>query len=719
MIRYYVFAALVAAAIASSIHAQVPRQISYQGLIANASGDPLTGSHDLAIKLYDADGSMLYTENFIGIMVDGGVFSVMLGTSAPLPAPLDFSKQYFLGVAVDGGAELAPRTPFASSPYALRAEAANALAPGANVVTSVNTISGAVKIIGGGATTVTRTNDTILVSSSGGGGGSGIQGVQNSDGTIAIVNPNGPVATINIGSVPVQNLGSGGAAENQFLKFNGALWVPSTLTDYLNVQTMPRLAGLGTSANKLDLAQQGATPGQVLKWNGISWAPGADNTNSFSLPYSATVSNNSTLFSITNSGAGRAGEFIASTTANTDVALWVSTVGSGSALGAQSTGNASAASFTTTTSPNPVVSMTAGAGATGGALSAINNGTGLTAAIRAANTSNSSNALEVSTTGTGKAAFFQITNNSNSNPALEANSSGTGHTIYSTAGAPNASALYGFHGGSGTGATGFSLEGLGVYGYSNNSAGVRGLHNAATGAAAGVEGKTNSAVAGTSAFGAAANGVYGEVSPTSPGAWSAGVRGYSKGTGANGVGVVGIQDGTGYGVYGESAGAGTGVYGKSTAAGFGGYFDVPVGGAGWGVVASTAAKPGGGVWAVFSDRNLKRDIRPFNDGLNIIERIDPVWYTYNGKGGMPEGETFTGIIAQDMQPLMPYAVKESRGLDPKSDERYLSFDGSTLTYIQINAIKELSAKLDAMQARIEALESALRERGVDPDVITK
>jgi hypothetical protein len=248
--------------------------------------------------------------------------------------------------------------------------------------------------------------------------------------------------------------------------------------------------------------------------------------------------------------------------------------------------------------------------------------------------------------------------------------------------------------------------------------GVRGMHTSAVGVAPGVEGKTSSAAAGTSAFAVGGTGVYGEATPTNPGAWTVGVRGYSKSTGANGVGVIGVQDGTGYGVYGESAGAGTGVFGKSTAGGFGGYFDIPGGGAGWGLYASTAAKPGGGLWAAFSDRNIKKDIRPFSDGLDIIRQINPVRYQYDGKGGMPTGIDYVGIIAQDMEPLMPYAVRRARGMD-QSGETYLSFDGSALTYIQVNAIKELSEKFDAMQARIEQLEKLLRERGVDPNVIAK
>jgi len=60
-----------------------------------------------------------------------------------------------------------------------------------------------------------------------------------------------------------------------------------------------------------------------------------------------------------------------------------------------------------------------------------------------------------------------------------------------------------------------------------------------------------------------AMGVQGVVNSTTPGGYSAGVRGHNNGTGGNGIGVYGSQDGSGWGVYGYTP-SGTGVYGSST-----------------------------------------------------------------------------------------------------------------------------------------------------------
>ncbi|CUU34574.1 MAG: hypothetical protein N2045_10345 [Fimbriimonadales bacterium] len=93
---------------------------------------------------------------------------------------------------------------------------------------------------------------------------------------------------------------------------------------------------------------------------------------------------------------------------------------------------------------------------------------------------------------------------------------------------------------------------------SPDGTGVYGLHAATAGTAPGVHGVTNS-------FSDYAVGVLGEVSFTSPGGFSAAVRGINRGTGVNGIGVWGSQDGSGWGVYGNSV-SGIGVLGWAAAA---------------------------------------------------------------------------------------------------------------------------------------------------------
>lgn len=76
-------------------------------------------------------------------------------------------------------------------------------------------------------------------------------------------------------------------------------------------------------------------------------------------------------------------------------------------------------------------------------------------------------------------------------------------------------------------------------------------------------------------------GVFGEVTPTNAGGFSAGVRGVNRGTGGSGIGVVGVQNGSGWGVYGATP-SGIGVNG---------YSNTGIG------VFGTSAGPGAGVFA--------------------------------------------------------------------------------------------------------------------------
>jgi hypothetical protein len=184
----------------SAALAQIPRTISFQGVLADASGRFVPdGPQRLTLRIYDspAGASAIYSETH-DVTVVRGVFNVIIGSQTPLPSSITFDRAYFLGISVGAEPELSPRTPMTAVPYALRAAVANDLASGAAVVRSLNGRNGDLTLQGAGATTVTQNGSTITISSSGGTGGSGIQGVQNVDGSITVTNPNGPVATLGI-----------------------------------------------------------------------------------------------------------------------------------------------------------------------------------------------------------------------------------------------------------------------------------------------------------------------------------------------------------------------------------------------------------------------------------------------------------------------------------------------------------------------------------------
>lgn len=209
------------------ILAQIPRVISYQGVLTDNQGNLLPdGNRTLTLKLYDNLFSAvpIYTESQT-VPVVKGIFNVIIGSVNPITTSINFDRAYFLGVSVDFGSELSPRTALTAAPYALRSERANvaeALAPGAGgVVTSLNSTQGNISLVGSGGTTVNQAGSTITINSS---IGNGITNLQNTDGMMNITNPNGPNTGINLNTTGVQ--------EEQSLVFRSGKWQMATANKY-------------------------------------------------------------------------------------------------------------------------------------------------------------------------------------------------------------------------------------------------------------------------------------------------------------------------------------------------------------------------------------------------------------------------------------------------------------------------------------------------------
>jgi hypothetical protein len=140
-------------------------------------------------------------------------------------------------------------------------------------------------------------------------------------------------------------------------------------------------------------------------------------------------------------------------------------------------------------------------------------------------------------------------------------------------------------------------------------------------------------------------------------------------------------------------------------------------------VNGNAGKPGGGVWSTPSDRRLKKDVKPFKDGLQQVLAINPVTFRYNGTGGLKaDGKEYVGVIAQEMQQVAPYTInsfthkklqtesKDGSFLPTETvvgEETFLSYDGTAVTYMLVNAIKEQQRLIDEKDARINSLEERL------------
>ncbi len=124
------------------------------------------------------------------------------------------------------------------------------------------------------------------------------------------------------------------------------------------------------------------------------------------------------------------------------------------------------------------------------------------------------------------------------------------------------------------------------------------------------------------------------------------------------------------------------------------------------VLTGQALKPGGGTWAVFSDRRLKEDINPYQDGLNEILRIKPVTFKYNKEVMENNEKEYVGVIAQDIQKIAPYMTNSADLFNSEADVKssdYLSVDPNAFTYMLINAVQEQQEIIDEQNDMIRKL----------------
>jgi hypothetical protein len=151
------------------------------------------------------------------------------------------------------------------------------------------------------------------------------------------------------------------------------------------------------------------------------------------------------------------------------------------------------------------------------------------------------------------------------------------------------------------------------------------------------------------------------------------------------------------------------------------------------LTADSAAKPSTSTWTIASDARLKTDIQPYARGLKEILQINPVTYKYNGKGGIGHhkswdrdpvtgaltketdavdsvllSKTNVGIVAQDIQDVVPETVSSHRGKlneDDKEETDILDFNPHALIFILVNAVKELESQIDSLNGQIADLKT--------------
>ena len=153
-------------------------------------------------------------------------------------------------------------------------------------------------------------------------------------------------------------------------------------------------------------------------------------------------------------------------------------------------------------------------------------------------------------------------------------------------------------------------------------------------------------------------------------------------------GVTGINDSATYGVLGTSAN---------------GYYAGLGRGDGYSYVGNGTFYNNGAAYATsflyLSDRNLKENIRPLDEGLLQLMKLRPVSFMWK-KDAPLAGENDIGLIAQDVEKILPKLVHhDNKGI--------LSIDYVRLTPILINAVQEQQRQIDDLRAEINALKATM------------
>jgi hypothetical protein len=105
-----------------------------------------------------------------------------------------------------------------------------------------------------------------------------------------------------------------------------------------------------------------------------------------------------------------------------------------------------------------------------------------------------------------------------------------------------------------------------------------------------------------------------------------------------------------------------------------------------------------------SDARVKEDVRDLEAGLAELRRVRPVRFRFNGRAGTPLGLESVGVIGQELEKILPEMIRRVPGKvggEPDMED-FRVYDGSALTFVLVNAVKELAGK-------VERLESALAD----------
>ena len=105
----------------------------------------------------------------------------------------------------------------------------------------------------------------------------------------------------------------------------------------------------------------------------------------------------------------------------------------------------------------------------------------------------------------------------------------------------------------------------------------------------------------------------------------------------------------------------------------------------------------------FSDKRLKTNIKPTTNNLEKVLKLEPVEYTW--KDGKRDGKKEIGLVAQDVEKIVPEVVRENRRLSDDDDTLYKQVDYEHLVSTLIGAVQEQQDQIELLKAEIKELKN--------------
>lgn len=136
-----------------------------------------------------------------------------------------------------------------------------------------------------------------------------------------------------------------------------------------------------------------------------------------------------------------------------------------------------------------------------------------------------------------------------------------------------------------------------------------------------------------------------------------------------------------------------------------------------GAVAITGGATVNGGMVVTSDKRLKSNINSLEYGLNEVLQLNPVSYNYTGENSTPTDRAYVGLVAQELNKVMPEFVSTQQFIDYADDgtvikdEEHLAIHDTELKYVLINAIQEQQELIEAQAEKIAELQEAFSTIG--------